>query len=129
MGTFRGIVAGFLLVCVVGQAASAGPIFMPAGSTVWMEFSSSLAPLADGNNVAGSNQPGVAPPNGIPSATVTSGGLSASGYAEILPDRVRTYTVGFSQFMHASFQDTYTVGGSAAGPFELTILFRVTGEM
>jgi hypothetical protein len=131
MGTFRGMVAGFLLVCAVGQSASAGPILMPAGSTVWMKFESSVAPAADGNDAAGSNLPGQAPPNGIPMTTVTNSNPGyASGYAEIMPNSVRTFLqANFTSFLHASFQDTYTVTGTATGTFDIPVSLRVTGTM
>jgi hypothetical protein len=130
MGTFRGMVAGFLLVCVVGQSASAGPIYMPVGSTVWMKAIAAIAPDADIDAFAGSNLPGVAPPNGIPLTTITGSGTYATGFAEVLPTRIRMYgSSGLSIHMFASFQDTYTVGGTAAGPFDITIQFRATGTM
>ena len=131
MGTFRGMVAGFLLVCVVGQSASAGPILIPPGSTVWMKFESSVAPVADGNDAAGSNLPGQAPPNGIPLTTVTNSNPGyATGYAEIMPSTVRTFLqANFTSFMHASFQDTYTVGGTATGTFDIPVGLHVTGTM
>src|SRR5688572_2999838 len=111
MGIFRGIVAGFLLVCAVGHSASAGPIIMPAGSTVWMKFEASVAPDADGDDAAGSNRAGPTPLNGIPLTTVTNNNPGfATGYAEIMPDRVRTFLASdYGAFMYASFQDTYTV--------------------
>ena len=131
MGTFRGMVAGFLLVCVVGQSASAGPILIPPGSTVWMKFESSVAPVADGNDAAGSNLPGQAPPNGIPLTTITNSNPGyASGYSEIMPNTTRTFLQGnFTSFIHASFQDTYTVGGTATGTFDIPVSLRVTGTM
>jgi hypothetical protein len=54
-----------------------------------------------------------------------------TGFAEILPDRVRTYIRSGegSAFMYASFQDTYTVGGAAAGPFDITFELHVEGSM
>ena len=114
MGLFRGIVAGLLLVGAIGRSASAGPINMPAGSTVWMKFESSVAPAADGNDAAGSNLPGLAPPNGIPETTITNSFPGyAIGFAEIMPTTVRTFLrANFTSFIHASFQDTYTVTGT-----------------
>lgn len=59
-----------------------------------------------------------------------------TGYAEILPDRIRTLNRGDavagvhgggSGFMHASFEDTYTVGGTAIGPFDISVALHVTG--
>lgn len=131
MGTSRFAIFGFLLVTSIGlRSASADPINMPAGSTVWMKWDSGVAPVADLADAAGSNLPGIAPPNGIPTKTITDGTNSATGFAEILPDRVRTYIVSnISSTMNASFQDTYTVGGSAAGPFDITFNLRVTGSM
>jgi hypothetical protein len=102
---------------------------MPAGSTVWMKFEGAAGPDADGDDIAGSNLPGPAPPNGIPLITATQGSSSVTGYAEILPGSVRTYMRGAtsSGSMHASFEDTYTIGGSAVGPFDILVDLRVTG--
>lgn len=112
------------------RSASAAEILMPAGSTVWMKFDATAGPDADFDDVAGSNLPGIAPPNGIPMTFVSDGTNSASGYAEILPDRIRTYIVSNAgAVMNASFEDTYTVGGTAAGPFAITFQIRVTGVM
>lgn len=123
---------GFALVvatfCI--RSASAAEILMPVGSTVWMKFDASVCPDEDLDDCAGSNLPGVAPPNGIPTHTRSNGIGSATGYAEILPDRVRTYIVSnIGAVMNASFQDSYTVGGTAAGPFDITFQLRVTGAM
>ena len=131
----RYAVIGCALLIVTGiGSASAAEILMPAGSTVWMKWDAAVAPDEDFDDAAGSNLPGIAPPNGIPSTTIFGtgnlAGLSATGYAEILPDRVRTYIrseVGCA--MNASFQDTYTVGGTAAGPFDITFRLHVTGTM
>ncbi|MEX2309231.1 MAG: hypothetical protein WD738_16645 [Pirellulales bacterium] len=125
------IVLGVLLAAAAAlQPSYAAPIFMPAGSTVWMKMESNSCPFADGNDCAGSNQAGINPPNGIPLSTF--GGLPTSfpvtGYAEILPDRVRTFLSGRSgSFMWASFQDTYTVGGTVSGSFPITVDLHVTG--
>src|SRR5215203_4382650 len=131
MDTSRFIVFEFILVASVGlQSASAEEILMPAGSTVWMKFDAAACPDADFDDCAGSNLAGVAPPNGIPNHFVTDGVSTATGYAEILPDRVRTYIISnTSAVMNASFQDTYTVRGTATEPFDVTFLFRVTGLM
>lgn len=130
MGTLR-LVFGFLFTACVGwQSASAAPIYMPPGSTVWMKAIAGIAPDADIDAFAGSNLPGDAPPNGIPFTTITGSGTYATGFAEILPTRIRMYgSSGLSIHMFASFQDTYTVGGTAAGPFDITIQFRATGTM
>ncbi len=115
-------------LCV--RSALAAEILMPVGSTVWMKFDASVCPDEDLDDCAGSNLPGVAPPNGIPTHTRSNANGSATGYAEILPDRVRTYIVSnIGAVMNASFQDTYTVGGTAAGPFDITFQLRVTGAM
>jgi hypothetical protein len=130
MGIFRFAAAGVLVAALGWQSASAAPILMPAGSTVWMKFDASVAPDADLDDAAGSNLPGIAPPNGIPTTFVTDGTNSATGYAEILPNRIRTYIVSqLGAVMNASFQDTYTVGGSAAGAFDITVQLHVTGSM
>ena len=131
MGTSRFAVLGCLFVVSVGlQSASAAEILMPAGSTVWMKWDATVAPDADFDDAAGSNLPGIAPPNGIPTTTITDGTTSATGYAEILPNRIRTYIVSqLGAAMNASFKDTYTVGGTAAGPFAITFQLHVTGVM
>jgi hypothetical protein len=53
-------------------------------------------PDADLDDAAGSNLPGIAPPNGIPLTTISDGTNSATGYAEILPNRIRTYILSLS---------------------------------
>jgi len=120
----RWIVLGSLFVAFMDwQSACGAFIGMPAGSTVWMEFSSNRC---DGDCV-GSNQAGPNPSNGIPLSTFTSDGLNATVYAEILPDRVRTLNSGRSGHLHASFEDSYTVGGAAGGPFDIPVELHVTG--
>lgn len=118
------------------RSASAAPIGMPAGSKVWMKFEGSACPDADGDDCAGSNQAGPNPPNGIPMSTFSGSTGLITGYAEILPDRIRTLNRGEavagvhgggSGFMHASFEDMYTVGGTAAGPFDISVALHVTG--
>jgi len=115
---------------LVARTSYADPIPMPAGSTVWMHFEASACPDADGDDCVGSNLPGTAPPNGIPLTTFTDVSLthSATAYAEVLPDRVRTLGRGrYTSAMRASFQDTYTVNGVAAGTFPITVLLSATG--
>lgn len=130
MGISRCGLAGVVLAASIAyRSASAAPILMPAGSTVWMKFESNEAPFENGGDAAGSNLPGQAPPNGIPLTTVTASGQSTTGYAEILADRLHNFTTGRSQFMHSSFQDFYTVGGTATGPFDLMVQLHATGEM
>jgi hypothetical protein len=134
-GIARGFASGIgalLLALALGAAAGpaqAAPIAMPAGSTVWMHFEASACPDADGDDCVGSNLPGVAPPNGIPLTTITNtSGQHATGYAEVLPDRVRTLVNGnFTAFLRASFQDTYTVHGAAAGSFPITVTLGASG--
>lgn len=119
--------ASLVAASIPWQPASGGPIFMPEGSTVWMKLEAS-------GGVAGSNQAGLAPPNGIPQTTINSPldplGRT-TGYAEILPTSIRTFVDGFHAggAMFASFEDTYTVGGAAAGPFDITFQLHVTGSM
>jgi len=116
-------------LALAAQGAHAAPIAMPAGSTVWMHFEASACPDADGDDCIGSNLPGIAPPNGIPLTTITNASSQfATGYAEVLPDRVRTLANGnFTAFMRASFQDTYTVHGAAAGSFPITVTLSANG--
>jgi hypothetical protein len=133
MGTTRATLLGFVVFAwFVGchQTASAAPVYMPPGSTVWMKFQASAIPGTDSDDVVGSNQAGVAPPNGIPVTTVSDGVSTATGYAEILPNQVRTFLSSTSAGrMWASFQDTYTVGGTASGPFDITFQLSVSGIM
>lgn len=130
MGMPRRTVFGcaLLAVCIASQSAQA--ILMPPGSTVWMEFKGSAGPDNDGDDIAASNRAGPTPLNGIPLTTMSNSFATATGYAEILPDRVRTFIRSdFSAFMHASFQDTYTVTGAATGTFDIPVSLRVTGMM
>jgi hypothetical protein len=122
-------VAVALGIRTFAQTAEAAPIAMPAGSTVWMHFEASACPDADGDDCIGSNLPGIAPPNGIPLTTITnSSSQFATGYAEVLPDRVRTFVSGnFTSFLRASFQDTYTVHGAATGSFPITVTLSADG--
>ena len=122
-------VLGCALVAIIGSQPAWGHILMPAGSKVWMEFKGSSGADSNDDDIAGSNLPGVAPPNGIPLITASDVNGSVTGFAEILPNRVRTWMrgLGSSGFMHASFQDTYTVGGTATGPFSITFSLRITG--
>jgi hypothetical protein len=121
---------GFLLASVGAQSASASPIGMPAGSTVWIHYEASVCPDADGDDCVGSNLPGAAPPNGIPTTTFTDGVTSATVYAEILPDQVRTFTSArLTALLKASFLDTYTVHGSAVGPFSVTVTLAANGTV
>ena len=130
-GTVRGFVA--VVVVVVFTSATplwAGPVYMPPGSTVWMKFQGTAVPGTDSDDIVGSTLPGLAPPNGIPLTTVGDGTSTATGYAEILPTQVRTFLSSpTSARMWASFQDTYIVGGSASGPFDITFQLSVAGIM
>jgi len=129
-GIGRGIAMGLAgaMAALLSQASGAAPIAMPAGSTVWMHFEASPCPDADGDDCIGSNLPGLAPPNGIPTSTFTEPGKSSTGYAEILPDQVRTQVSGnFTSTMRASFQDTYTVHGNAVGSFPITVVLSAAG--
>jgi hypothetical protein len=125
----RWVLLESLLAASIGwQPASGAPINMPEGSTVWMKLESNRCPGADGNDCAGSNQAGPNPPNGIPMSTFSDANGNVTGYAEILPGTVRTFMVSRSTaFMDASFQDTYTVGGAAGGPFDISGQLHVTG--
>jgi hypothetical protein len=101
---------------------------MPAGSKVWVKFEASACPDDDGDDCAGSNQAGPNPPNGILLSTFGGGGNSATAFAEILPGRIRLYSSGaFATFMHASYEDTFTVTGTATGTFDIPIEFHVSG--
>lgn len=126
----RGVV-GALVAALVGglaEGAHAAPIGMPAGSTVWMHVEASACPDEDGDDCIGSNLPGMAPPNGIPLTTFADGGQYATVYAEVLPDRVRTFLQNrFSSTVRASFEDTYTVHGAVAGTFPITVTLSAAG--
>ena len=126
-----GLICGFLVVAfALAGPASAAPVYMPTGSTVWMKFQATAVPGTDSDDVVGSNQAGVAPPNGIPLTTVSDGVSTGTGYAEILPYSVRTFLSSpTAARMWASFQDTYTVGGTASGPFDITFQLSVSGIM
>jgi hypothetical protein len=131
------VILGSLIAAAISwQSASGAGIGMPAGSKVWMKFEGSACPDADSQDCAGSNQAGPNPPNGIPMGTFSDSNASTTIYAEILPDRIRTFArgnaiagmhLGGSGFMHASFEDTYTVGGTAAGPFDISVSLHATG--
>jgi hypothetical protein len=134
----RWVVLSALIGVAIGwQSASGAGIGMPAGSKVWMKFEGSACPVADLDDCAGSNQAGPNPPNGIPLGTFSDSNASTTVYAEILPDRIRTFTRGNavagmhnggSGFMHASFEDTYTVGGIAPPiPFDISVTLHATG--
>lgn len=126
MRTSRCIALASLLVASVTlRPASATYIAMPAGSTVWMKVDSNVPP----GDLAGSNQPGPNPPNGIPLSTFTApNGAFATVSAEVLPDHVRTLLrANTGTFLYTSFQDTYTVGGTATGSFPITIHLHATG--
>ena len=115
-------------IITVTETAWAVPVTMPAGSTVWMEFDSNACGTAPGEGEClGSNQPGPNPPNGIPYSTFGSGSV-ASGMAEVLPDRVRSYLSGNTgSFMYISMLDAYTVHGNASGPFDITVRLGASG--
>jgi hypothetical protein len=121
-----------LILAVI--AGATGPAFgqripMPAGSKAWMMYEAGVCPDANGDDCLGSNTCGLNPPNGIPLTTFGSAGNTATGYAEILTGSIRIYaraegTIG----VWGSFEDTYTIVGSASGPFNIPVEFRVTGE-
>lgn len=133
----RAMAVLLMLAAGAGLARPAGAVAipMPTGSTVWLHFGAAVC--ADGTTAVGnadciaSNQPGPNPPNGIPSTTFTSGPSSVSIYAELLPDRVRSHLVSENPtgaaFLYASFLDTYTVHGMAAGPFDITVHLSADG--
>jgi hypothetical protein len=131
MSSSRCVALGCLMGVAIGwQSASGAPIDMPAGSKVWMKFDAAVCPDGDLDDCIASNQAGPNPPNGIPLSTFGSGGSlgTATGFAEILPGAIRIYSRGeFSNFLHASYEDTYTVVGSAAGPFDIDVEFHASG--
>src|ERR1700741_2688531 len=89
------VILGSLIAAAISwQSASGAGIGMPAGSKVWMKFEGNACPVANGNDCAGSNQAGPNPPNGIPMSTFSASNGSITGYAEILPDRIRTLNRG-----------------------------------
>jgi len=131
MSVLRGVTLALVIgVLIGGKSAVGAPIGMPAGSKVWMKFDAAVCPDGDLDDCIASNQAGPNPPNGIPATTFDSGGSlgTATGFAEILPGAIRIYSRGeFSNFLHASYEDTYTVVGSAAGPFDIAVEFHVSG--
>jgi hypothetical protein len=120
-GLLRGGLSVLASLLLTPQSGPAGMIFMPEGSNVWMEFESGAA-IGPGSNVVGSNQPGPAPPNGIPLTTAINGAAIASGFAEITATSVRTYAnaVTATAFIYATMNDTYTVAGAGSGPIAIT---------
>jgi hypothetical protein len=93
-----------------------------------MHYEASVCPDADGDDCIGNDLPGLAPPNGIPLTTFTDGTASATVYAEILPSQVRTFNrARLTALLKASFQDSYTVNGSAGGPFSIAVTLSASG--
>lgn len=128
MAVWRCVVFGFMVAASLGgQSASAEPIGMPADAKAWMKFEAGACPDADGDDCLGSTLIGPNPPNGIPMSTFGSGDSLGTGFAEILPGRIRSFARGQSVFMHSSFEDTYTVRGTAAEPFNIPVEFHATG--
>jgi hypothetical protein len=131
MSVLRGITLALVIgVLIGGKSAVGAPIGMPAGSKVWMKFDAAVCPDGDLDDCIASNQAGPNPPNGIPLSTFGSGDSlgTATGFAEILPGAIRIYSRGeFSNFLHASYEDTYTLVGSAAGPFDIPVEFHASG--
>jgi hypothetical protein len=122
------LLASFLAIVVSG-AARATPVGMPAGSTVWMEWDSNACDSDGDSDCIGSNQPGPNPPNGIPLTTFSeSNGTWGTGFAEVQPDQVRSFISGYGGgFIWISMLDTYTVHGTAVGPFDITAHLSVSG--
>lgn len=121
-------VVSLLLGVAVTETASAST--MPAGSRVWMDHSSNAC-WESGPSIPcdTSNQPGPNPPNGIPLATFAeSNGSWSTGAAEMGPDSFRSFVGGYSgSIMYLSMNDTYTVHGTAGGPFAITVHLSVDG--
>jgi hypothetical protein len=130
MAVSRWVVLGALAGVSLGSISTiATAIDMPAGSKVWMKFEASQCPDADGDDCMGSNQAGPNPPLGLPLTTFGSGSNTATGYGEILPGQIHIFSRGVnSNFLHASFEDSYTVVGNAEGPFDIPVEFHATGE-
>lgn len=127
--TGRVFVISLLLGVVASETAWAVPITMPAGSTVWMELSANACDSDGDADCLGSNQLGPNPPNGIPLTTFNEGnGTWVTGFAEAYPNQARSYLSSYSgSFMNISLLDTYTVHGTAAGPFNITVHLGATG--
>lgn len=117
------------VISIPVQSGFAASIFMPSGSTVWMELDSNRCLSGSSADCAGSNQIGPNPANGIPTTTYSSDGVSVTASAEALPNQVRTFLSGYSGFMYVSLQDTYTVHGSTLDPFNITVQLNMTGIM
>ena len=122
----RAASAGFVaFVLALAPSGTAWAAVMPAGSRAWMVYRYQN-PDGTATNVT-SNTPGPNPPNGIPTTTfVNSNGTHGTGWAEMFPDRMRSFLSGYGPgFMYMSMFDTYTVHGVAAGPFDITVRLDV----
>lgn len=115
-----------LLGAVVSESAWAVLVTMPAGSTVWMELRGNACDADGDADCMGSNQ---LSPNGIPLTTINdSNGTHVTGFAEAYPDQARSYlSSDTGAFIYISMLDTYTVQGTAAAPFSITVHLDVTG--
>lgn len=125
----RVFVISLLLGAMASETAWAVPVTMPDGSTVWMELSANACDSDGDADCLGSNQLGANPPNGIPLTTFNEGnGTWVTGFAEAYPNQARSYLSSYSgSFMYISMLDSYTVHGTAAGPFNITVHLDVTG--
>ena len=117
-------------IITVTETAWAVPVTMPAGSAVWMKFSANACDSDGDADCLGSNQLGPNPPNGIPLTTFSeSNGTHATGFAEVYPNQARSYlSANTGAFMYISMLDAYTVHGTAAGPFDITVHLAASGE-
>lgn len=116
-------------IITVTETAWAVPVTMPAGSTVWMKFSGNACDSDGDADCLGSNQLGPNPPNGIPLTTFSeSNGTHATGFAEVYPNQARSYlSANTGAFMYISMLDAYTVHGTAAGSFDITVHLVASG--
>jgi hypothetical protein len=113
---------------LVSETSHAALVTMPAGSTVWMEMRGNACDADGDADCIGSNQPGVNPPNGIPLTTFVDGTTSATGYAEVRADQMRSsLSANTGAFLYMSMLDSYTVHGSASGAFPITVNFALSG--
>jgi hypothetical protein len=67
--------------------------------------------------------------NGIPTTTFGTGQGSVTTSAEVLPDQMRSFLSGRSSELNVTFQDTYTIHGALAGPFDITVELNAEGVM
>jgi hypothetical protein len=118
-----------LLLGALGSAPAWAVLYtMPEGSTVWMTWGGS--DLCGEEHCAASNQLG---PDGIPMTSLSGqiGGfdVTIAAAASVYPDAVHAYIAGYhAEWLAIAFVDTYTVHGTASGPFDITAILAAEGS-